>query len=338
MKEVLKKVVLSLVTTVVLLVLAEIGFRLYTSAVDVYDIEMHKYARLLKRRSEVPGLTHEHVPNSQAHIMGVDVVINSLGMRDDELSSEKAEDEYRILLLGGSIAFGWGVPVEQGFAELLEEALDGRDPRRRVSVANAGIGNYNTAMELILLQQLHDLVLPDMVIVHYFVNDAEIIPQRNAGWLVTHSYLAAYLHVHLQAAMFARETDLGEYYRSLYEDDADGWVAARSSLLAFRDFCAERGIDLLVIVQPDLHDLSADTPLVTCYEAVSAFLEEIGIDFVDVFPVLNACGIDEQDLWVGPDDSHPNAEAHELIFEALAPHFEARLRPEVGGRDGAMTR
>ena len=49
-------------------------------------------------------------------------------------------------MLGDSLAFGWGVPVEKTSSKQLEQMLinAGHD----VEVINTGVGNYNTEMEV----------------------------------------------------------------------------------------------------------------------------------------------------------------------------------------------
>jgi hypothetical protein len=45
--------------------------------------------------------------------------INSKGLRDDETTYEKPEGTFRIVLLGDSRTFGYGVPIEKHFSTLL---------------------------------------------------------------------------------------------------------------------------------------------------------------------------------------------------------------------------
>jgi hypothetical protein len=46
--------------------------------------------------------------------------INSKGLRDEETTYEKPEGSFRIVLLGDSRTFGFGVPIEKHFSTLLE--------------------------------------------------------------------------------------------------------------------------------------------------------------------------------------------------------------------------
>ena len=54
----------------------------------------------------------------------VQVKINSKGLRDNEYPYEKPDDTYRILMLGDSFTFGYGVNIEDTMAKVLEENLN----------------------------------------------------------------------------------------------------------------------------------------------------------------------------------------------------------------------
>src|SRR5262245_37238033 len=85
-----------------------------------HDLEMWKYARDLKQISSNPLIGHEHRPNAQARLMGVDVTINSKGLRDREIPQDRTGTTPRILMLGDSFTEGWGVPLDQTFAKRVE--------------------------------------------------------------------------------------------------------------------------------------------------------------------------------------------------------------------------
>jgi hypothetical protein len=115
-----------------------------------FAMEMWKYAVQLKQPVSNPDLGFVHIPNGHAFLMGVDVNINSQGLRDYEYSLAKPPETYRIMTLGDSTTLGWGVPLEATVPKLLERELNpGRAPGiDRFEVLNAGVGNYNTVQEV----------------------------------------------------------------------------------------------------------------------------------------------------------------------------------------------
>jgi hypothetical protein len=73
-----------------------------------FSMEMWKYAIQMKRSVTNPKLSFEHQPNSRTFLMGVDVKINSQGLRDYEYNLAKRPGEYRIMLVGDSTTLGLG--------------------------------------------------------------------------------------------------------------------------------------------------------------------------------------------------------------------------------------
>ena len=169
-------------------ILFEISFRFYIKFAKIYDIEMYKYAKELKIPSKIPGLIHEHKPNSQANLMKVDININSHGFRDNTINQTKQENEKRILIAGSSITMGWGVPYDSIFTSLIENQLNNNPSKYFFEVINSGIGNYNTHMQKILLIKNIEKFNPDKVILHYFLNDAEIIKKRKSNFIIKNNF------------------------------------------------------------------------------------------------------------------------------------------------------
>jgi lysophospholipase L1-like esterase len=70
------------------------------------------------------------------------VRINEKGLRDRSHSYERQNDIGRILVLGDSFAWGYGVEESERFSQLLEKSLN-------VEVINAGVSGYSTDQELL---------------------------------------------------------------------------------------------------------------------------------------------------------------------------------------------
>src|SRR4051812_25496322 len=142
------------------------------SGLDVLDVEMWRYARLVKSASARPGVVEEHRPNASAWLMGARVRTDEHGFRlpDPATLARRRPGSRRAAAVGDSLTLGWGVPEGKTYADQLERLLAARCPRP-AAVWNAGIGNCNTSMELaryrLQVRPLH----PQWVILGYFVND-----------------------------------------------------------------------------------------------------------------------------------------------------------------------
>jgi lysophospholipase L1-like esterase len=103
---------------------------------------------------------------------GARVQTNSIGLRDGPIGPRQP-GELRILVLGDSVAFGWGARNEDIFPRRLEVNL-ARDLGRPVRVINSGVGGYNTEQELAFLKLRGPEIAPDLVLLLYVYNDIEI--------------------------------------------------------------------------------------------------------------------------------------------------------------------
>ena len=95
-----------------------------------------------------------------------EIKINSLGLRDRELSKKKKPGITRILTLGDSFAFGTGVDAEWRFSDVLGRALDDG-----VEVLNAAVAGWGTDQEMIYYEHLGRQFEPDVVILTVMIGN-----------------------------------------------------------------------------------------------------------------------------------------------------------------------
>jgi lysophospholipase L1-like esterase len=96
-----------------------------------------------------------------AHVRTQQVAgVNIWGYRGAPVG-DKADDEVRVVMLGGSTVFGWGLPSHESIPAFLERRLNS-ESRRRYSVVNLGApgqGAYGFQFDLIDFEDLqYDLV------------------------------------------------------------------------------------------------------------------------------------------------------------------------------------
>ena len=90
----------------------------------------------------------------------VEYRINSLGLRGRETTYQKPDGTFRIVVVGDSRTFGWGVPIDQHFTTLLEGYF------RKVEVINLGVSGYGIDQELLRLRQEGFRFEPDLVLAY----------------------------------------------------------------------------------------------------------------------------------------------------------------------------
>ncbi len=115
--------------------------------------------------------TQENIPNQHNEYVN----INSFGFRGAEISKEKPENVYRIIMLGGSTLFGYGATSDEttipGF---LQQKFETTNSDFKVEVINAGSsGAYSKTETLYVKHKLLDFD-PDLIIVYDGWNDSRI--------------------------------------------------------------------------------------------------------------------------------------------------------------------
>ena len=125
----------------------------------------------IKRRSEQPGFRYELIPGGYApRYVGVPVSVNRLGLRDREVDVPKPRHTVRVLGVGDSVTFGYGVRLEETYLKILEGKLgEGARGGRRYEVVNAGVEEcgldaYDHAVRTLAPRLEADLVLVGIVL------------------------------------------------------------------------------------------------------------------------------------------------------------------------------
>jgi hypothetical protein len=286
-----------------------------------YELEMWKYARDVKMRDTRPEFGHRHGPDRSADLMNVAVRTNKYGIRGPAIDESAAPGVARIAFVGDSTTMGWGVAEQETFAHQVVAALAKQG--RRVDGFNLGVGNYNTRQEFSLFREVALPLKPDIIMLTYFINDAEPMPAYGEqSWLDLHSAAWIVLRYRLDTVIrsFGERPDWKKYYRDLYTDDAAGWKDTQKALGQFADVSRDIGAPLIVFHLPELRELKP-YPFADVTAKVRSAVEKQGVPFVDMLPSVEK--LDPASLWVTVPDPHPNGKAN----TAFATVMVAKLLP-----------
>ena len=286
-----------------------------------FSMEMWKYAVKLKRPVANPDLSFAHVPNRSAFLMGVPVSISSEGLRDREFSLEKPPGVYRVMMLGDSTTFGWGVRQEDTAAKFLERKLNGVLPSGfdHVEVMNTGVGNYDTVQEVTYYETIGWKYHPDLVVLVFFINDPEPVPVEKKGFLIDRSYLIAFATNRIDGVMrhAGVRPDWKTYYASLYNDERPGFQACKNALISLANSTRSHDAKLLVAILPELHQINDDSyPFRAAHQKIKDVMSAENVPVLELIDGLKDRG-PEETLWVTSLDDHPNAKANNLISDQL---------------------
>jgi hypothetical protein len=252
---------------------------------------------------------------------------NSLGYRDLERTTAKPAGTRRVVSLGDSFAWGASVEFEDAYPQRLERALTRRrrEPWQVVNLARPGM---NTVDEEGQLRTEGLAYQPDVCLLGFVLNDSEdeqaAEARRAADWaegrsqrptLMGRSALWALIRTRLWATAENQRRVRG--YKSMYADEAPGWIAARRALKQMGALCRERGVPLVVAIFPLFgNPLDERYPFAEIHAKVAQAAAEAGAKVVDLLPAYR--GLRWDVLVVdGVDDEHPNEIAHRIAASAI---------------------
>ena len=293
-------------------------FRLKNLDHKNYIIEMWRYAKLLRIYDGYSVLGHEHVPNQKVILENVEVRFNAQGLRGPEV--DLADHSHkRVLVLGNSNTFGWGVEERQIMTSLLQEELI-----LQAVVINDGVCNYNSVRYVRLFKDRLRGIHPDIVVVEGNIRDAEELQNKGNNFLVRHSQLMAmtsYALQLLQFRVFKRE-NLFDHYKNLYVSSSRGFQEMSAALNELDQLSKTDGFKIIYLFIPESRSIDGPSYL-TFHEKIRHVVEALGWTYVDATKNLHS--ITPEDLWVMPFDPHYNARGQKVMADTLLPYLRNAL-------------
>ncbi|MEM7309717.1 MAG: SGNH/GDSL hydrolase family protein [Planctomycetota bacterium] len=278
---------------------------------------------------------YRHLPAKSAALRGFDVSTDSRGCRGPARDGAKAEATKRMLFLGDSVVFGWGVSDEDTFVALVEPELRAKTDAAWETV-NLGHMMYDTTQELAALEEVGFLYEPDVVVLVFVDNDIVLTRgilegqardpledpnvSEDAKRILRMStrlaklgrylpYTAALLQYHYIQSHPVSQTGSTEHAVELGLDVEAGWEACRQALTRIRALCEERGVPFFVLdyyTQDMLREFCAESGIP--YGSIAFTDEE------------TATGIRNSD-----SDAHANENGHRILTGHIVRELE-RLR------------
>lgn len=337
--------ILVILSLCVAMVIAEVGLRIIDHPLSKPHVD---YA-IWYRPSAYFG--HELIPGFDGlGPLSVPVTINAQGFRDDEHQREKPAGTIRVLGLGDSFTFGWGVSTNETFLKQLERQLR-IQTGQPVEAINAGVPGWGLSQYDLYLRRDDLNYSPDIIVVAYFVDDlsgpmssgvvgerpASIVQQQEVpvkggvlhylrlfnfmksvgNWVREKNRRAQVAYLHDSDERRREWSKRVNYLMIKPDDEADtkfkGYL--RDYLLEFKRIASERRASLVVMFIPDVAQLyHRETQYINGVLAQMA--QELGIPFTDMTPTFEASP-DPTTFYLWPKDPHTNARGHLEMAKAL---------------------
>jgi hypothetical protein len=222
--------------------------------------------------------------------------IKNLKVSDDSLvkyeDKSDPDAQFQILFLGGPITMAQELAYENTYPYLIEKMLN-EDSSGSFSVLHTSLVNYTTKKAIeVFLSEFSDLK-PDLIILSYFLNDAEALEAPTNNWILEHSQLAVLIWPKIKQLIYPRESkSLEEHYARIYQDDYPAFIELKEAFERLRTYKEETGTQILITMIPNLPVLDGYS-LDFVHEKIKRLSEENNFDFLDFKDVLVE-GVDQK--------------------------------------------
>lgn len=268
------------------------------------------------------------------------VHINSRGTRGPEFQTEKTAGTIRVLSLGDSRTFGWGLADGETYSRRLEQLLQAYvGSGKKVEVVNAGVNAWSYPQMLVYFRDFGLKYQPDYVV----LGEANLWTQfseknspefvRQFMWRVR---LKNFLR-HFAIYHFVVEVQLQELYQRervkfipvdpkqdmlfKQEQQSDPDVVFRNAIEGVCRLAQTNHVRTVLLFLPTLTELTATNRL-EVFEVKRTASAKFGAPLVDLTADLKPRG---KDLYLDADPVHLDAEGNAIVAERLFETFTNSL-------------
>jgi lysophospholipase L1-like esterase len=275
-------------------------------------------------------------PGSKSNAEGSTANINILGLRGAMPEQPRPSGHQRIMSLGDSAFFGFGVNDHQVFTHELGSIL--RESGLEVDAVNAGVSGYSIAQHRVLLDEFGWELEPTLLVICNVwsdntwdtFEDEDLIASRR---FAARNPLTRSALVKLAAAWIAGLGD-GESGKVIVWNSAGEWPEGKKRRVPLDRWikltdgvmreASERGIGVLILKPTNsflldgLHN-GPSPGWQPYFDAMDALAEHHGVPLLDVTAVFQAASEEgappSNFLW---DKMHPSATGHAVLAKAIA--------------------
>jgi lysophospholipase L1-like esterase len=312
-----------------------------------------------------PEVRYVPLPNQRGWIDDGFVTTNSLGFRGPEPASPKPPGRFRVVAIGDSVTFGFGVNDGDTFCAQTELLLRSKVPSLDLDVVNIAVPGYDTRQEVALLRRSLARLEPNLVLVGLYSNDIPDSLEDGAGgttiatarvddgrvlqmnaaptswWDLQLRKSRAIYTIGRALRRFARKGEWGMSRFTMEIDILEGrdsaqldaaWDRVDKQLGMLHEMAVEHGFSVGVVVLPPREQVVGLYPHARYQNRVRSMAEPLGFFVIDPLPALAASKEKKDRLFVPYDRNHPSEAGHRVIAHVIVDDFTRHSRVNIQAR------
>lgn len=303
-----------------------------------------------------PALVFKLEPGQAGFTADQSASINERGLRGPLVPYSRTQGVTRILYLGDSITFGYGVDDREGFTRKTAELL-GKIGIRTETV-NSAVPSYNSEQEVTFLATEGYRYQADWVVVGICWNDINeksgVRVSRNGSlieeasddasfaarlWdsrigfelrnVVKRSRLLYSAMRGLRAVTGKAQPESHDTFRSdvLAGRDSDkvarGWMRLEADMRRLAEMSRKYGFKPLLVAFPMSLSMDGTHPDSSYPARLKEIAQREQLPLIDLHPIYQARFRGHESLFLSYDADHPNAAGHLLAAQAVSDHIKA---------------
>lgn len=262
---------------------------------------------------------------------------NNLGFREDDDTSSKLENEFRILVTGDSHTDGVLRYNTQSFVNIWEKELNASDTLRRYNCINGGVGYYSFRNYHGFLKK-YNYLQPDVFLINIFAGndfrETAMYEDDRTSISTVYKSLRMRLRRKFQSKdqkeiPYTQGLEQLLYFEAFPSEKERTLEISKQYLSKIKALCQQKNIRLIVTLLPSkldvkdaflkqletLFNLNKETVKITrnLTQELRKFLQKEQIEYYDLQPLLKSTS--EKVYW--DVDLHINPKAHSMIGEFL---------------------
>lgn len=292
--------------------------------------------------SENDNIIYQFQPNIYVKFMEQFVTINGEGFRGAPVPHEKPAGTVRIVGIGDSQMFGWGVKDDETYLARMTARLNEQVPRCRWETINTAVPGYNTVMELETLKVRGLAYEPDYVVVGFIGNDLQLphFTRQQENYLsLEKSFLVSYFTRNIKSVGLRWEEP--ERWRPQFDSEIPevvpprykhmvGEAAFANAMAELADLAGAHDFEVIVVISNDdavphpLDDIVRNATRKHGFHLLE--LQDIWGPYAAEHAIADAANA----RYLSETDPHASAPAHDAIGRGLFSLIKERS-PDCAG-------